>query len=289
MLIKEWHTSDLTSRCAKRVQLKHMGKALPEVASAMFRGLLIHHHLQCWHEDKAADLYAVLDSIKQEGRTLTVACKAAVQETNEEAKVIVGHYAKRYGAFFKASKLLGCEVPLRWSGIDVDGEKVDFATHIDLLFEDPHKALCLWDWKSGDTDWGAEHVARSLQFGMSFMAVQYGHVMLDGEWIDLQTSPHVTVCDVDCLKPYSRRTMGKKDGEDYEYVKGDVRPESAVSREILVTNESGILEQFATRIRMARANLWPTNPTDDGCRACECRKACPTWTADEKETEDGSI
>jgi hypothetical protein len=289
MLITEWHTSDLTSRCTKRVQLKHMGKAIPEVASAMFRGLLIHHHLQCWHEDRAADLYSVLDSIKKEGRTLTTACAAAVQETNEEAKTIVGYYAQRYGAFFKQCKLLGCEVPLRWNGIDVDGKPADFATHIDLLYKDPNGLLCADDWKSGDTDWDGEHSSRSMQFGMTFMALQYGHAMLDGEWIDLQEAPHVRVVDVDALKPYSRRTMGKKDGEDYEYVKGDVRPESSVSWDMLMTNESGILEQFATRVRMARANLWPMNPTDKGCRACECRKACPTWTSDEKEKDDGTL
>jgi len=285
--IQEWHTSDLTSRCSKRVQLKHEGKVIPEVASAMFRGLLIHHHLECWHLDKPASYGTVLDSIKAEGRTLTAAALRDVVETNEEAIALTALYAKRYGDFFSKSELLGCEVPLRWSGIDVDGQPVDFATHLDLLFRDPHGALCDWDWKTGDTDWDGEHANRSLQFGMQFMAIQYGQVMLEGEWIDLRESPHVRVIDIDNLKPYSRRTMGKDiNGEDYEYVKGDEKPEWSIGREMLITNESGILEQFATKVRMARLNLWPMNPTDTGCRCCEARMHCPTWTADEKESQE---
>ncbi len=288
-LIQEWHTSDLTSRCTKRVQLKHQGKTIPEVASAMFRGLLIHHHLQCFHEARKPDLYSVLDSIKQEGRELTEAAKRDVQETDAEAAQITAYYIGRYGAFFKQCTLLGCEVPLAWRGIDVDGKPTDFATHADILYKDPHGLLCLDDWKSGDTDWGGEHVARSLQFGMMFMATQYGEAMLEGEWMALRETPHIRVVNVDALKPYTRRTMAKKDGEDYEYQKGDVRPETSVSREILITNESGIMEQFATKVRMARADLWPMNPTDRGCAACECRTHCPRWTNDEKETDDGTL
>ncbi len=175
------------------------------------------------------------------------------------------------------------------TGIDVDGKPTDFATHADILYKDPHGLLCLDDWKSGDTDWGGEHVARSLQFGMMFMATQYGEAMLEGEWMALRETPHIRVVNVDALKPYTRRTMAKKDGEDYEYQKGDVRPETSVSREILITNESGIMEQFATKVRMARADLWPMNPTDRGCAACECRTHCPRWTNDEKETDDGTL
>ena len=289
-MITEFHTTDLVSRCFKRVQLRHQGKIIPEVASAMFRGLLIHHHLECWHIDKAASYGHVLDSIKAEGRQLTPAALRDVAETNEEAIALTALYAKRYKDFFAKSELLGVEVPLRWSGIDVDGKPVDFATHLDLLFRDPSGVLCDWDWKTGDTDWDGEHANRSLQFGMQFMAIQYGQVMLQGEWIDLRESPHIRVVNIDNLKPYSRRTMGKDiNGEDFEYVKGDEKPEWSIGREQLITNESGILEQFATKVRMSRLNLWPMNPTDTGCRACECRKHCPTWTSDEKETADEGI
>lgn len=288
--IKEWHSTDLTSRCTKRVQLRHEGKVIPEVPSAMFRGLLCHDHLGGWHLDKPVTYGTALDSIKAEGRRLTPAALRDVVETNAECAALTALYAKRYSGLFAASTLLGVEVPIRWSGIDVDGTPVDFASHLDLLFKDPSGALCLWDWKTGDADWDGEHVSRSLQFGMYFMACQYGQVMLEGEWIDLRESPHVRVIDIDNLKPYSRRTMGKDiNGEDFQYVKGDEKPEWSIGREMLITNESGILEQFATKVRMARLNLWPMNPTDTGCRVCECRMACPTWTADEKETADEGI
>lgn len=289
-LITEFHTSDLVSRCFKRVQLRHQGKIIPEVPSAVFRGLLCHDHLGGWHLDKPVSYGAALDSIKAEGRHLTPAALRDVVETNAECAALTALYAKRYAGLFAQSTLLGVEVPIRWSGIDVDGTPVDFASHLDLLFKDPSGALCLWDWKTGDTDWDGEHASRSMQFGMYFMACQYGQVMLEGEWIDLRESPHVRVIDIDNLKPYSRRTMGKDiNGDDYEYLKGDEKPEWSIGREQTFTNESGILEQFATRVRMARANLWPTNPTDTGCRVCECRKHCPTWNSDEKETADEGI
>ena len=33
--------------------------------------------------------------------------------------------------------------------------------------------------------------------------------------------------------------------------------------------------EIATRIRMMRADLWPTNPDPEGCRHCDTRVGCP--------------
>jgi hypothetical protein len=73
-------------------------------------------------------------------------------------------------------------------------------------------------------------------------------------------------------------------------VKGDERPSKSVRFEVLVNNEAGVVDEFATRVRMARANLWPMNPTDTSCRVCECRTFCPTWGRDQtQEPANGAI
>lgn len=288
-LISEWHTSDLTSRCAKRTQLKHEGKAIPEVGSAMFRGVIFHALAECWHLGKAFDVKAAFDAIAVEGRKLTLAAARDADETVEEMRGLLGHYAARYGKYFDASTLLGCEVPVRWNGINVEGEPTNFASHMDLVFRDPHGALCVWDWKTGDTEWDGDHAGRSLQVGMYFMATQYGQIMLDGQWVEMGEPPCVSVVNVENCKPYSRKTQAKDEqGHDHEYVKGDVRPETSVRYEVLVNDEGAILKQFSTRVRMDRLGLWPTNPTDKGCRVCECRNACPTWsmTTTEEPTDE---
>lgn len=293
-MIQEWHTSDLTSRCSKRVQLKHEGKALPEVGTAMFRGTLFHAHAEAWHMGQSANhiLEDAIERVRLEGRELTAACLRDSAELDQECAIMLSHYVRRYQKFFEASKLIGCEIPLRWSGIDVDGKPIDFATHIDLLFRDPHGCLSLWDWKTGDTDWDGDHAGRSLQVGMMFMAVQYGQILIPGDddWTALGEAPSVSIVNVENCKPYSRKTTATgDDGIEREFVKGEDRPETSIRKEVLCNNESLILEQFATRVRMDRANLWPTNPTDTGCRVCECRMACPTWGSTQREEAHANV
>lgn len=284
-LITEWHTSDLNSRCSKRVQLKHLGKAIPEVGSAMFRGVVFHSLAEAWHMGEQFDVKDAYGAIAREGRRLTLAAARDADAIVEEMRGLLSHYIARYAGYFGASKLLGCEVPVRWT-VDVDGIPVDFASHMDLLFRDPHGALCLWDWKTGDTDWDSDHAGRSKQVGMYFMAVQYGQVMLGDEWVELQEAPSVSVVNVENCKPYSRKTTAKDEsGQEKEFVKGDVRPENSVRYEVLCNNEGAIVDAFATHVRMDRAGLWPTNPTDTGCRVCDCRMACPTWSMTNNEEQ----
>lgn len=282
-LIQEWHTSDLNQRCDKRVQLKHEGKAINEVPGAMFRGLIFGKMAECWHAGETFDIHEIHESIRDEGRVLTKSAMANVNDTVAECKELLSHYTQRFGDWFAHSKMIGVEVPVRWS-IDVDGEPAHFASHLDLLYRDPNDLLRVDDIKTGDTDWGNEYAGRSIQLGMYFMAVQYGQVMIDEEWIKLDEAPTTSIIDADNLWPYTRKTEGVDiNGQPHTYVKGDLRPEWLVRREVLCNNEHRILEQFATKVRMARANFWPMNPTDTGCRVCECRKACPTWSSNEQE------
>lgn len=284
-LIDEWHTTDLLSRCAKRTQLRHEGKCVPEVTSAMLRGQLAHAHLSAWHLGQSVDLDEFIQGVKDEGKEVSAAAWRDIEDMHNEAKTLTSFYAIRFGDFFKRSKLIGVEVPVRWE-TTIDKKPVKFASHLDLVFRDPSDALCVWDWKTGDTDWDNDYAARSMQVGMYYMAVQYGFVCVQDDWFDLAEAPHVSIVNIEALKPYSRKTIARDDnGEEREFVKGDDRPMRAVSFEIFVNNEQAVIDEFATRVRMDRLGLWPMNPTDTGCRVCECRRHCATWQGQQTQVE----
>lgn len=288
MLINEIHTSDLISQCLRRVQLRHEGKALGRCPTALYRGLLFHEaalglHTRGWDleakeyvTEAAANVRATL---LEEGRLMTAVVARDQDEVAEEVATLIDLYRARFFKWFSASKIIGIEVPLRCT-LKVDDEPVEFASHLDLLFRDPHGLLCCWDWKTGDEDWaGGLHVNRSLQVGMYYVGIARGSVMLGDDWVELGESPMVSIIDINALKPYSRRTLGKDDaGNDHEFVKGDLRPLRAVVREVQVVNEYAILEEFSLRVRMMRAGLFPTNPTSEGCRTCDSAQFCPSWT-----------
>lgn len=288
MLIPEIHTSDLTASCLRRVQLRHEGKMEGRCTTALFRGLLFHEaarllHCGQWDVDEGEIVTQanrnVRDTLMVEGRQMTPTVARDQDEIGAEVATLVGLYRARFTQWFSQSKIVGVEVPIRCS-LKVDDEPVEFASHLDLLFRDPHGLLCTWDWKTGDEDWaGGPHVNRSMQVGMYYVALARGSVLLGEEWVELGEAPMVSIVDINALKPYSRRTTGKNDaGQEHEFVKGDLRPLRAVVREVQVVNEWAILEEFATRVRMMRAGWFPTNPTDQGCRLCESAKFCPSWT-----------
>lgn len=294
-LITEYHTTDLTTSCAKRTQLRHEGKILGVCPSAMYRGNLFHQGAAWFHESgalpdmKNVDL-ACREELKKERRALTEAANANSGDTMKEVGLLLDMYSRRFASWFGASKFIGCELPVR-ATIDVDGEPAEFASHIDLLYRDPHGNLCVWDWKTGDTDWEDQYAHRSLQSGMYYWAIARGSVQLKdengkpGDYIDLAEEPHVSFVEIDNLKPYGKKQKAKNEqGVEVEYQKGDDRPLSSIVREVLVTNPDAILNEFYTRVRMIRAGLFPTNPSSDACRSCESAKWCPTWSHNPEET-----
>jgi hypothetical protein len=216
-----------------------------------------------------------------ENRPITPAADRDAAETGTEVAELIGHYIRRFSGWFAHSKLIGVEVPIRLT-TKVDEQVQEFASHVDLLYRDPHGNLCIDDWKTGDSDWDGEHVHRSMQVGMYYLAGMLGSVCLDGEWVELGESPHVCIVDVDALWPYSRKVTAKDEsGADRQYVKGDDRPLSSIRWEVLVTNEAAIWDEWSTRVRMFRAGLYPTNPTATGCRVCDSSHACPTWSREQ--------
>lgn len=287
MLIEEMHTSDLLAGCLRRVQLRHEGKAIGQCTGALYRGLLFHEaarllHLANLTGDTALIVAqaqeAVSKTLRAERRPPTESVKVHATETAEDVLLLINNYRDRFRDLFAHSKVLGLEVPIRLTMM-VDDQPQEFASHLDILYRDPHGNLRVDDWKSGDDDWGSEHVHRSLQIGLYYMAVAYGSVMLGGEWVELQEAPTVAVIDVNGLYPYSKKVRAKNDvGEEQDFFKGDMRPLHAVRKEVLVTNEGSIVDELNLRVRMNRADMWPTNPTADGCRFCESSAHCPHWS-----------
>lgn len=284
-MASEYHTSDLTSPCLRRVQLRHEGKAIGQTTTALYRGLLFHDLVSAWHHRGVMPKLALARCAEDVGRKLiderrpmTEAVVASLPDIQAEVVALAEHYVARFREMFAKSHVWGVELPVRLT-IDVDGTPAKFASHIDILYTDPAGVLCVDDWKTGDADWDGEHVARSMQLGMYFLALKYGSVQVDGEWVEFGAEPMLAFVDANALKPYNRKTTGKgDDGEEREFAKGDLRPMRAVRREIAVVNEAAIVSEFSLRVRMARAGMFPMVPSADGCRYCECWAACPTWT-----------
>lgn len=277
--VKEWHTTDLSSRCMKRVELRAMGRVLPEVTGAMFRGSLAHAYTEAWHKQTTVDLDAfVHEQTVTKGRVLSQATLRDLDKIDAECREMRDLYVDRFAEYFAACKVIGVEVPIRWT-VDVDGRPAEFASHMDILYRTPEGLLAVDDWKTGDKDWDTEFVQRSIQLGMYFLAVQYGAVLLGDQWVEMSEAPLVRMIDLDALWPYSKTTEAVDDnGEKRTFKKGDVRPMSRIAHPLLVNNEAAVLDQFKTMVRMDRHGLYPMNPTDTGCRVCECRAACPKWS-----------
>lgn len=290
MLMSEVHVGDLTNPCPRRVQLRHEGKVIPQCGGAMYRGLLFHKAAELYHSDQPIDMDAIDDLVRADlargGRRISDVAARDAKDTLEEVADLLECYKARFAGWFASSKIIAVEPAVRCT-VDVDGEPVEFASHMDLLFRDPHGNLTVWDWKTGDTEYEPEYAHRSLQVGMYYHAVERGSVRIGGEWVDLNESPSVAFIEVDNLKPYGRKVTAKDEsGVEKVYAKGDLRPLSSIVREVLVTNPQAIIDEFSVRVRMFRAGLYPTNPNSAGCRVCESAKWCPGWSGQPQEVKN---
>lgn len=289
----ELHTSDLTASCLKSVELRLAGKRVGETASAKFRGSLWHEaRALCyasgdWSEHGTFQALAsgasiVTEAAKRDNEPLTDAVKDNWQIIASELQPML----IRYGAVVASNvgKLIGCELPIRCT-IDVDGEPVEFASHLDVLFRDGFGNLWLHDDKTQQDVPTRAYLARNMQFAMYAYAIRHGQVMVGGEWIEFGEWPRLAWIHVNNLRPFGRKTVVSETDwatgvvEEVEYAKGDMRPVSKVVLGVPIDEgrERDILREFQTRVRMARAGLWPTNPDPIGCQLCESRKHCPTF------------
>lgn len=287
--MNETHTSDLTANCLRSVQLRHEGKRIPDVATAIYRGQLFHecaatiHRTDDWlvsgksMANKCAPVVGA--GLLAEGRTMTAAVKKNQPEIIAEVAELIDLYTGRFASYFANCDLIGVEVPVRATiGF------VNFASHIDLLFRerDVEPSLCLWDWKTGDAPtW--DFLARGLQLPCYHEAVRTGDCFIktpgfDDAWIPYHEAPRCAWVVVDYLLPFGKKGTHKDDdtNEDVEHVKGDARPTNAIVKWLPPVDADAVAAELTTRQTMMDQGLWPTNPDPIGCKLCESRRWCPS-------------
>lgn len=298
-MITEIHTSALTASCLRQAQLTLEGKAVGWTTGALFIGNTVHAALRHLHEGdsdwgRTACESAVLagaavadDTAKADNRPLSEAVIAGRAEHLAEAGKLVYAYATRC-RLPEGAKLIGCELPIRATW-EVDGEPFDFASHLDMLWRRADGSLVVRDWKSGSDSPSRMFLARNLQKAAYHLAVGEGEVCVDGEWLAFDAYPSVEWCHLRNLLPYGKATTTKDDdGNLVEFKKGEARPLRSALIETTYTDagRDAARAEIATRVRMMRADLWPTNPSPDGCRFCDTRTGCPGFDG---FTEGGSF
>lgn len=282
-MIQEWHTSDLTSPCLRRVMLTHAGKRVGYTTSALYRGSLFHAAVKHAQLMDADNIFGISEAVMKahaevvheaeaNGRPLSQAVRNEQGTIQNEVCELVSEAIARILAPNGRWLTWHMEVPIRWT---LDDPRLDrpikFASHLDALCIG--QTLRVIDWKTGQDRPTAAYLTRSLQIGLYWLMVRHGSVQIDGEWTDLDYWPTVEWVIVDNLRPYQRKTVvGER-----EFAKGETRPiESVLMQARLVpgVHDQWLIDRLVERVRMADGGVWPHNPDPVGCSLCDCRVAC---------------
>jgi hypothetical protein len=283
-LITEWHSSDLTSPCLRRVELTHRGKRVGYTTSALYRGSLFHNAIKHAQLMDADNIFAIGEAVSKahaevaaeaeaSGRPLSQSVINEHVSIQNEVGNLVAEAIARVLAPNGAWLPWAVECPIRWT---LDDERlpkpITFASHLDAILSDGG-VLRVIDWKTGDDRPTQAYLTRSLQLGLYWLMVRHGSVCVNGEWVDFDYWPSVEWVVVDNFKPFGRKTV--TDGREYQ--KGDTRPiESIVipARFVPGVHDRWLIDRLVERVRMAEAGFWPHNPDPVGCYVCDCRVAC---------------
>jgi len=273
----EVHTSELTARCMKAVELRLNGKVYAETGEALFKGVVGHEILRRMHLGLDTATGIVEWAIQQQKNEGMPCSESVVRNANDyanEVRNVCDLYWARFGSKLKT---LGCELPVRGT-IEVDGEDVNFASHIDILARTSEGKLMVYDWKFREDKATRPYMQRNLQTAMYWWVMRNGQVRIGEQWFAMREEVDVAIIDMWGFKPYAKATSGIDDnGEPRAFVKGDPRPLHTIIHHGHYKDEAAILNEFATRVRMMRAGLWPTNPDPQGCMACQSRTYCPAF------------
>ena len=294
----EVHTSDLTEPCPRRVELRLAGKRIGETTSALMWG-------QVWHEARAGCYAAgVWDELRAAGILIDAwnKCVAeniknrmplteAVVKNESATKAEIAKYLAAYGERVapRVKKMIGQELPIRCT-IIVDGEAVEFASHLDVLFRDHTGRLTLDDDKTGDEAPTMDYLRRNKQLGIYAYAIRHGTVWVDGEPVEFGEWPIVNWIHVPGMRTYGRKTTIKEvdftSGELVErvYEKGEARPIERVvmTAPIHEQRAASIVSDFAQHVRMRRLGIMPAMPTKTGCFLCDSRVHCESYQHEER-------
>jgi len=287
----EVHTSDLTKPCLRAVDLRLNGKAIGCTQSAKAWGLLWHEAATACHLDGqfagpclgsvvSSAWHRVSERAKEENSPLSDAVTRDIPTIMAEVAAFLPVYGERCVPLI--GKAIGCELPIR-ATFEVDGEDVDFASHLDLLCRDRDGGLMLWDWKGGKDAPSFYELSRNMQFGMYGLALRHGSVMIDGEWVEFREWPSMYWIQVRNLKPFGRASTVKEWDEDandwaeVKYEKGQHRPMNkiVIPSGVYPEGEGEILRRFAEHVRLRRAGIMPAIPGEH-CQFCDSRRWCET-------------
>lgn len=289
-MITEIHTSDLTARCLKTVELRHVGKIKAEATTALYRGLLfgeccrlIHDRGQ-WENPALPGVMldaakAVANQLRDERRPFSDSVNKSTPILQAEVLRLVEFYANRQRGHFANTRLIGCELPIRLT-LDIDGEEQEFASHLDLLYRKDNR-LIVRDWKLREDAPTSNYLGRHMQMGIYWLSVKYGKVMVGDEWIAFDEFPMVEWFDAERLSVYKRATtiLDQETGEEVKVPAGTARPIEKIVLPVVFQpeQEAALLSEITTRVRMFRAGLYPTNPDPIGCHLCESNRWCPRF------------
>lgn len=289
-MITEIHTSDLTARCLKSVELRHNRKIIAEATGALYKGLLFGECCRMIHERASWEIpsipgimlesaKAVAKQLSEERRPLSDAVNKSLSIIQTEVLRFVEQYAGRQRDHFKNTRLIGCELPIRVT-IDVDGEEQEFASHLDLAYR-MGNVLYVRDWKLREDAPTTAYLGRNLQMALYWFAVKHGQVMVGDEWVAFDEYPIIEWFDAQRLGVYKRATtiVDEDTGEEIKVPAGTARPIEKIVRTVVYQpeQEAAFLNEIATRVRMFRAGMYPTNPDPIGCHLCESNRWCPTF------------
>ena len=282
MILTEIHTSDLTADCLARVELRHNGRAIGETPTALYCGNLFHESANLLLTKGGEIGQCIEDASKivsakaaEERRPLTKTVLEKRIGLNAEVMEWLVHFDHRIRSRY--AKIIGVEVPVRMTLV-VDGQPQEFASHVDVLFRDANGTLSIDDWKTGEDVPTLEYLVRNMQFGAYAHAAMHGEFLIDNEWTAFDEQAIVNWVHIRNLTPYTRKTKVAEGDAEKVYERGDVRPLQRIVFPAPIISTQAWLDEFAIRIRMARAGLFPTNPSPAGCFLCESRQWCPSMS-----------
>lgn len=298
--IAEFHSSDLTAPCPRSVLHRHRGEILPQMTTALFRGLAAGEVMNTIHDCNRWDLGEV-DVMVRDAMDLTI--KKSIDEQRplskgmhqgnmdaikaEITKVAI-HYIERQRDYFSNCKIIGVEIPVRWTLAIEGGEPIHFASHLDLLYRNPNGDITVRDYKfQEESPTAMAYLGRNLQFTLYHFCITEGACKVHNpkaptddadDWVRFGEFPWMEVVDLARFKAYSKAT-GVKDfetGEVLQYVKGDRRPIEQIIKvwRYSPEKEYEMKRELAERPILYRAGFFPMQPDKLGCELCESKTYC---------------
>lgn len=287
--VQEFHTSDISDKCMKHVQLRHEGKIVGETPGALYRGQLFNDAVGILYTRNewtrpvcesaiVAACSLIRERSKAENRPFTKAVDENLTTHNAEVLALVVQYAQRFPPL-SGDKVIGVELPIRFT---LEHERLDepaeFASHLDLLYRREDGRLVSPDFKLREDSPSGSFLARWAQGALYWLAIRYGQVRVGGEdWISFGEWPLVQWFDAKNLAPYAKAYTNPHTGEAFK--KGDVKPVERIVRTapFLPEGEPALRDMLAERVAMMRAGFFPANPDPIGCGLCDARSGCPTY------------